>query len=79
MIEYFIRSYSFAYPFFSNEAFSYCLGEMPEDAIGKFRASYKHPAGLYSAEVYLNADAYHKKEKPLYTWLSKEAQEAWSL
>ncbi len=77
-MEYFIRSYSFSAPFVSDEAFGYCNGVTPEDAMDKFRSNYTHPAGLYSAEVYSNADAYYKKEKPLQTWLSDRAKQVWS-
>ncbi len=76
-MEYFVRSYSFAAPFISDEAFGYCKGSTVEEAIDIFRSNYSHPAGLYSAEIYLNADAYYKKEKPLQTWLSNEAKKAW--
>ena len=79
MMEYFIRSYSFAAPFVSDEAFGYQPGETPEDAIDKFRASYSHHAGLYSAEIYSNADAYHKKEQPLLQWLSDKAKKTWGM
>jgi hypothetical protein len=69
MPEYFIVSHSFAAPFFSDEDTSYISGQSPEKAMVKFVARYKHPAGLYSASLYLNADSYHKGGKELVRWL----------
>jgi hypothetical protein len=69
MPEYFVVANSFAAPFFSDQDSSYIKGKNPEDAMRKFAARYKHPAGLYSANLYLNADSYHKGDKQLVQWL----------
>ena len=74
MKEYFIVSNSFAAPFFSDTDEHYIKGKNPKDAMTRFRKGYKHPAGLYAANLYLNADAYHKKKDPLFKWCSKEAE-----
>jgi hypothetical protein len=69
MREYFILSNSFAAPFFSDQGTSYIMAENPADALNSFVASYKHPCGLYSANCYESADAYHKGDKQLAQWL----------
>jgi len=69
MTEYFIVANSFAAPFFSDQSTAYAKGETPEAALTDFVAKYSHPAGLYSAACYASADAYHKNQKPLATWL----------
>lgn len=69
MSDYFIRANSFAAPFFSDDSSSYQAGETPEKALLAFAKAYKHPAGLYAALAYTSADAYHKGEPALATWL----------
>lgn len=71
MPEFFITARSFAAPFFSDESECYVEAETPEGALESYAASYKHPCGLYAAEVWTSADAYHKTpRKPLARWLS---------
>jgi len=70
MSKYFIFSYSFAAPFFSDSETSYVKADSPQQALEKYAKNYKHPAGLFSAACYASADAYHKKpNKPLAKWL----------
>jgi hypothetical protein len=68
--EYFIVANSFAAPFFSDDSTAFVKAASPVEALRKFAANYKHPAGLYAAIAFASADAYHKREKPLAKWLS---------
>lgn len=74
MTEFFIYANSFAAPFFSDTDTVYQEGESAADALERFAAAYKHPAGLYAAIAYESADAYHKGAKPLATWLCNHEQ-----
>ncbi|MBA7614738.1 hypothetical protein ES703_22007 [subsurface metagenome] len=69
MPEYFIVANSFAAPFFSDTSEGYFRGKNPKDVMHRFIAQYEHPCGLYSANLYENADAYHKNEEPLRQYL----------
>ena len=69
MPEYFIRASSFAAPFFSDDSEACQEAETAMAALEAFAAHYDHPAGLYAASAYENADAYHKQQKPLARWL----------
>lgn len=75
MPEYFVVAKSFAAPFVSETDESYVDGETPEAALEAFAAEYKHPAGLYSAALYANADAFHKNADPLARWLCNHEAE----
>lgn len=75
MKEYFIVANSFAAPFVSDQSTGYVAANSPAEALEKFAASYSHPAGLYSAIVYDSADAMHKGEEKLATWLCNHEQE----
>lgn len=66
--EFFIIANSFAAPFFSDSSEGYQNGTDARDALEKFAAGYKHPCGLYSADAFENADAYHKNAKALAQW-----------
>lgn len=68
-MEYFIVANSFAAPFCSDQSTGFIDAESPTSALETFAAGYKHPCGLYAAEVYASANAYHKSEKPLAKWL----------
>ncbi len=68
MKKYFIITNSHAAPFFSDADEYYVKGKDPKDAMEKAVKNYSHPCGLYAANLYLNADAYHQKKKPLVTW-----------
>jgi hypothetical protein len=77
MKEYFIVANSFAAPFVSDTSEHWWNGINPEDALLAFRKEYKHPAGLYCAYVYTDANAKTKNKKPLAKYLSPEALKAW--
>lgn len=74
MTEYFINARSFAAPFVSDTDTSYESAESPQAALNAYAARYNHPAGLYAAEAYDSADAYHKRVKPLAQWLCNHEQ-----
>lgn len=69
MTEYFIVAESFAAPFCSDSCERFVEAETPEIAINRFRDGYKHPAGLYAAVCFRDANARAKGEKPLAKWL----------
>jgi hypothetical protein len=73
MFEYFIMANSFAAPFCSDDSTEYVNASTPNNALTKFAASYRHPAGLYSAVCYKSADDYYKKRDPLAKWLCNRA------
>lgn len=70
MREYFIVANSFAAPFCSDQSHSYQKGSTPESAMMMFAAEYSHPCGLYSAQLFESADAYHKNKPFLCEWHS---------
>ena len=74
MQEYFVRTNSFAAPFFSDTDTQFSWAETAGDALIRVASGYKHPCGLYAAVVYKDANAYHKGEKPLARWLSNHAK-----
>jgi hypothetical protein len=69
MKEFFICANSFAAPFVSDESTHFVEADSAEKALEKFAAEYDHPCGLFSAQAYQNADAFHKNKKPLAQWL----------
>jgi hypothetical protein len=69
MAKYFIKSVSFAAPFFSDEDTTFVHADTPQEALELYAARYKHPAGLYAAHCYESADAYHEHKAPLAKWL----------
>lgn len=75
MPEFFVMTNSFAAPFFSDPGDEYVDAETPTDALEKAAATYTHPMGLYAAVCYTSADAHHKGEKPLATWLCNHERE----
>lgn len=68
MTEFFIQANSFAAPFFSDTSNGYQEGVSAEDALERFTEQYTHPYGLFAADVYGNADDFHKAEKALATF-----------
>lgn len=68
MQEYFITARSFAAPFVSDTSEAYVRGESPLAALRVFVETYRHPCGLYAAECWVSADAYHKRQTALATW-----------
>jgi hypothetical protein len=75
MTEFFIHATSFAAPFVGDETTGYVQAETPEAALEKYAATiYGHPCGLYAADCYASADAFHKRQPRLARWLSNKAQ-----
>jgi hypothetical protein len=72
--EYFIVARSFAAPFVSDESTGFQEATTPVSALEKFARRYTHPCGLYAAECYASADAYHRRAKMLARWLSNHAR-----
>jgi len=64
-MEYFIITNSFAAPFFSDTDQYYVKGKNPLDALQEAVKKYKHPCGLYAANLYQSADDFHKNKKRL--------------
>ena len=74
MPEYFVISHSFAAPFISDVDESFIKGKDPKDAMTRFRKGYKHPAGLYSAGLYKDANAAKRGRKALALYFSGKAK-----
>ena len=72
MKEYFIRANSFSAPFCSDTSNHYIKAETPREALNKFALEYKHPAGLYSANLYNNADDMHKGKDPIIKFVQEK-------
>jgi len=68
-MEYFIVANSFAAPFCSDTSTGFVDEATPEAALEFFVATYSHPAGLFSAAVFADANAREKGEDPLARWL----------
>jgi hypothetical protein len=75
MKEFFVATASFAAPFVSDHGHQFVESESPREALEKVAAEYRHPAGLYAANCYTSADAFHKGETPLARWLCNHEQE----
>jgi hypothetical protein len=73
-MEYFIQANSFAAPFFSDTSTHFQKGSNPKKALENFAKKYKHPCGLFAANIYLSAEAFHKGKPPLKRWLSNHAR-----
>ena len=69
MREFFVVANSFAAPFFSDISETFVKGPSPIKALEKFVKGYDHPAKLYAAMIYQDANAYHKKKKPIASWV----------
>ncbi len=74
MTEFFVVANSFAAPFFSDTSHDFVEADDAKMALERFAAEYTHPCGLYSANLYASADAYHKNESWLAQWLSNHAK-----
>jgi hypothetical protein len=72
--EFFIVANSFAAPFMSDQSTQHVTAESPVAALEKFAAEYTHPCGLYAAQCYRTADAYHKGKKAMAQWLSNRVR-----
>lgn len=75
--QYFIVAQSGAAPLVSDESTGFVWGRSAALALVDFAGTYTHPAGLYAAAVYLNADAYHKGAKPLARWMHGAIVDDW--
>lgn len=73
MPEYYVVTQSKAAPFFSDSGYQFVEAETPQAALEKARAEYNHPAGLFAAAVYTDANAERKGEKALDRWLCPRA------
>jgi hypothetical protein len=73
MPEYFVVTNSFAAPFVSDTDVRFIVADDPASALTEVVNTYRHPAGLYSAAVYPDANAKHKGDEPLLMWLSNQA------
>jgi hypothetical protein len=71
MKEYYIVANSKAAPFVSDTSEHWWNGISPHDALKAFIKEYKHPAGLYSANLYIDANAKAKGKKPILCWLDE--------
>ena len=73
MNEYFIVANSLAAPMVSDESKHYVEGRTPQSAMNKFLKAYRHWVGIYSANLYNNADEYHKGESATLHFRSNKA------
>ena len=69
-MRYFIQSNSFAAPIISDTATAFVEANSPSEALERYAARYSHPAGLYAASAYADANAYHEGAQPLARYLS---------
>lgn len=73
MPQYYVVTNSYAAPFFSDTDEDYVNGDTPEEALLKAVEKYRHPAGLYAANLYRNHRSKHKGDKPLVAWRCNHA------
>ena len=74
--EFFVVANSGAAPFFSDTTKGFVGGLTAVLALEAFKEEYSHPCGLYSAGIWLDANAYEKETEPLATYLSEKAKKA---
>ena len=74
--EFFVVAHSGAAPFFSDTTKEFVEGRTAALALEAFKEQYSHPCGLYSAGIWLDANAYEKNAEPLATYISEKAEEA---
>ena len=74
MTEYFIVANSFAAPFCSDTSEEFIEAADPRAALEQFAARYNHPAGLYAANCFRDANAKAKGEAPLARWWSNRVR-----
>lgn len=68
--EYYIVANSFAAPFVSDTQKKFVVANNAKEALLFFMEDYKHPAGLYCAWAYRDANAEAKELRPLAKWHS---------
>lgn len=73
--EWFLVGHSFAAPFVSDTGTAFVEADTAAMALELFARAYAHPCGLYSADAYTSATAYHKDRPPTARWLSAHAEE----
>jgi len=78
MTEYFVVTESNAAPMVSDTHKEYIIADTPGEALNKAIEEYRHPCGLYWVGIYVNADAYHKKEGPMLIWESENCKKHWT-
>ncbi len=80
MTEYFVYATTFPAPLVGDESTSYIEANTPKEAWEKQRQEMIVRRGeeefdwMFYCEVYLNADAYHKKQKPLFATHTERAK-----
>lgn len=74
MPEFFIRGYTFAAPFVSEEVARYVEAEGAGAALESLAAQMHDGIGLFAAEAFISADAFHKGAAPVARWLSNKAR-----
>lgn len=73
MTEYFYTLRTFGAPFVGDDLNGYVEAESSSDAVNKVIAECTHPSGVFSLNIYADADAYHKELAPLAIWRSEKA------
>lgn len=63
--EYFVYTVSDPAPFCGDDESFHRRGPDADTIMKRVIAKYDHPAGLHYVAVYSNADAFHKRHKPL--------------
>ena len=64
-MEYFCVIHSKPAPFVGDESFKYVEANSPVDAAKKIDGEFRHPAGLHAIYIFLDANEYHKRRKPM--------------
>lgn len=72
MREYYIEANSFAAPFVGDTSHKFVVADSPEAALEQFVSGYTHPAGLYGALCYKDANARLKGEERTVRSLAKQ-------
>lgn len=71
MTEYFVHAHTYAAPFVSNTIHNYAPGDTPQAALD-FWVAGQHNT-IYAADLYTNADAFHRGHDPLCRFASPKA------
>jgi hypothetical protein len=73
-MEFFVRTNSFAAPFFSDTGEQYVEAETAAAALEHVAATYAHTFGLYAAAAFESHKAAQQGQAPLARWLSNHAR-----
>lgn len=68
MPEFFISATTFAAPFVSDRIDTYEDAATPQEAVLTVVERHRDGIGIYAANAFASADAYHKKQSPLAQW-----------